>query len=1097
MLGAQSAETSSLKPGRYGLQVELPLHGGASISVDIIPAVADPQGGHWIWDSVAKQLLHNDPGTMAEHVREAIGRKVGLADVVVLCKFWNKRKAVKCDDGQKRSPFTSNHLELLLAQMPGPLPTRLDEAFLQALGHLRRNLLQTPVPESWTGKPSEEYLRHDSKRCANTRSLLKRQEACLQKLLSSDSADPVAWSKVLGDAGWLADPPGAFLDDEEARVDYMSEKRRGMLVGLVLRSLRGWLQDYVGVDLENSAYQVEELSHNHLRFELQDVALTTAVWRFLVGPILPLTVESGRVDQVRVEVNADTLSVDISGASVSIRKLQPEEWCAEAEAYKARLLKEKRNWARGALAQTELRKWIKAKIRVTVSNAKAVLEESDFIQAKVAGYCDYIHVADPDHETWANVESASQRCQAPWDTAARDAQLQMAKDVLIRGVRAYFFSDSDADRLKADFGRNDLREEAALCPEILASAAYRAWDYGALHDEALSRRARAAARRVLAIQATARGEGDSESTLPRPLTITVNTASYTFLTGLLANMDSLYFLWSAALGEFTKAAGRKPTAQEAERYIELWRSSSTGGGFGSSYELGRLEDQFLWGFTQRLRRRAEEDLARTGVKSMRTGWCSDQGGTNEGRGLFCPAATEEPRDTRTNVAEHFMTECLEELSVTKAPRFEEQLHRSPIQEKMSPKIPEALIAQCLGGDMGGGTEPPEEETPEEAVTPAVDSREFALDSVYRIVLPKLEVRLALEQLPGERLGTMDISIPDLAVCYSSHLDCRYLSVFSSVVSVKEHPPEMRGEDRYSPDPEREPREGPREVESADHLARTEEPWFTISVGIKEILEELGCTVYNPNTDNQEMYKEEADSRWLLTFQENLDRIEGSKRGFVLQIQQGVVREKTYMQLSEEKMGKKWHIPRMGLYAFAITETRGGNTLAENYLATAVEKAREQWEQGVKDEVQMVSEWLEPIGGDRELSVNDEGDIQGRARCTFPDGDIYEGDYEDGKFHGKGTYTYADGTVYVGEFKNGDMNGKGMYTYADGGTHFCFVEQNKVKGRSVRLSTDKKKAWLLMDGKVEREVSAEARKLAKELGLLPLPCDEPDCEELPA
>ncbi|OLP76556.1 hypothetical protein AK812_SmicGene43494 [Symbiodinium microadriaticum] len=57
-------------------------------------------------------------------------------------------------------------------------------------------------------------------------------------------------------------------------------------------------------------------------------------------------------------------------------------------------------------------------------------------------------------------------------------------DVLIRGVRAYFFSDSDADRLKADFGRSDLREEAALCQEILASAAYRAWDYGALHDEA-------------------------------------------------------------------------------------------------------------------------------------------------------------------------------------------------------------------------------------------------------------------------------------------------------------------------------------------------------------------------------------------------------------------------------------------------------------------------------------------------------------------------------------------------------------------------------------------------------------------------------------
>ena len=30
----------------------------------------------------------------------------------------------------------------------------------------------------------------------------------------------------------------------------------------------------------------------------------------------------------------------------------------------------------------------------------------------------------------------------------------------------------------------------------------------------------------------------------------------------------------------------------------------------------------------------------------------------------------------------------------------------------------------------------------------------------------------------------------------------------------------------------------------------QEPWITISIGIKEILEELGCTVYNPNTDNK-------------------------------------------------------------------------------------------------------------------------------------------------------------------------------------------------------------------------------------------------------
>ncbi|CAE7734625.1 RSPH1 [Symbiodinium sp. CCMP2592] len=248
----------------------------------------------------------------------------------------------------------------------------------------------------------------------------------------------------------------------------------------------------------------------------------------------------------------------------------------------------------------------------------------------------------------------------------------------------------------------------------------------------------------------------------------------------------------------------------------------------------------------------------------------------------------------------------------------------------------------------------------------------------------------------------------------------------------------------------------------------QEPWKTISIGVKEILEELGCTVYNPNTDNKarwgapinglkavesELWKEEADSRWLLTFQENLDRIEQSKRGFVLQIQQG------------------------------------GFTGCEDKLALAVQKAREQWEQGVKDEVQMVSECFEPIGGDRELPVNDQGEIHGRARCTWPNGDVYEGDYKDGKRNGTGTHTLASGAVYVGECKDKKRNGKGTYTYKNGAVEVGFYEDNKDpdKGRGVRLSADGKKAWLLMDGEVEREVSvAEARKVAEELGLPPLP-----------
>ncbi|CAE7922888.1 PIP5K9 [Symbiodinium necroappetens] len=298
---------------------------------------------------------------------------------------------------------------------------------------------------------------------------------------------------------------------------------------------------------------------------------------------------------------------------------------------------------------------------------------------------------------------------------------------------------------------------------------------------------------------------------------------------------------------------------------------------------------------------------------------------------------------------------------------------------------------------------------------------------------------------------------------------------------------------------------------------------------KEILEELGCTVYNPNTDNKERYGDKADDRWLRTFCENLTRIQREKRGFVLQIQQGVAREKSDMQIAEEEMGTNWRIPCIGLFAFPTTIPRGGSNLAELYLALAVERAKKQWEEeGIKDEVEMVSTWFEPLEGDGELRVDDSGRLQGRARCTWPDGAVYEGEWKDGLHHGKGTYTAADGHVFVGEYQNGQQHGKGTFTYAsgevfvgehqdgkrhgkatftfaDGTVQVGFYDQGEDKGRAVRLSAKRTQAWLFMDGNFEREVSVaeagalesrererrvrdplQARKVATECGLPPLP-----------
>ena len=56
---------------------------------------------------------------------------------------------------------------------------------------------------------------------------------------------------------------------------------------------------------------------------------------------------------------------------------------------------------------------------------------------------------------------------------------------------------------------------------------------------------------------------------------------------------------------------------------------------------------------------------------------------------------------------------------------------------------------------------------------------------------------------------------------------------------------------------------------------------------------------------------------------------------------------------------------------------------------------------------------------------------GQGRYTYPDGDVYEGEWKDGEEHGQGSYTYPDVGVYKGEWVAGKTIGQGCYTYPDG------------------------------------------------------------------
>ena len=47
---------------------------------------------------------------------------------------------------------------------------------------------------------------------------------------------------------------------------------------------------------------------------------------------------------------------------------------------------------------------------------------------------------------------------------------------------------------------------------------------------------------------------------------------------------------------------------------------------------------------------------------------------------------------------------------------------------------------------------------------------------------------------------------------------------------------------------------------------------------------------------------------------------------------------------------------------------------------------------------------------------------------YPDGSIFDGNWEDNDKSGYGTYTYPNGDVYEGSWKDDQKHGVGSYTY---------------------------------------------------------------------
>eukprot|EP00920_Eleutheroschizon_duboscqi_P037558 GHVT01090038.1.p1 GENE.GHVT01090038.1~~GHVT01090038.1.p1 ORF type:complete len:147 (+),score=20.53 GHVT01090038.1:977-1417(+) len=58
---------------------------------------------------------------------------------------------------------------------------------------------------------------------------------------------------------------------------------------------------------------------------------------------------------------------------------------------------------------------------------------------------------------------------------------------------------------------------------------------------------------------------------------------------------------------------------------------------------------------------------------------------------------------------------------------------------------------------------------------------------------------------------------------------------------------------------------------------------------------------------------------------------------------------------------------------------------------------------------------------------------GRGLYTFPDGVVYDGNFQRGEFHGTGTMTAPAGGSYIGEWRNGRAV-TGRYVFHDGLEH---------------------------------------------------------------
>ena len=112
--------------------------------------------------------------------------------------------------------------------------------------------------------------------------------------------------------------------------------------------------------------------------------------------------------------------------------------------------------------------------------------------------------------------------------------------------------------------------------------------------------------------------------------------------------------------------------------------------------------------------------------------------------------------------------------------------------------------------------------------------------------------------------------------------------------------------------------------------------------------------------------------------------------------------------------------------------------------------------------------------------------EGHGKAKYNTGDVYIGNWKKCKRHGQGTMYIENGDIYEGGWTNGFKDGVGKYIWRDGEIDISRYSSDYRVGEGARWSEDGQRAFQLVRGEVQEEISLrEAAHIADNLGL-PVP-----------